>query len=199
LSASLADRLMAVLFVADRPVNLPTLSAALECEEPELHAEIESLAGRLRVAGPLELVRIAGGWQLSTRPEFAGDLARFLRPQRQRLSRSLMEVLAIVAYRQPLTMSEIDGVRGVQSDYGLRQLLERRFVKEVGRKNTPGRPALYGTTEQFLHAFGLEELKCLPDVGLQALEPGDASALPQSMDRGGDDATLPPASPPALP
>lgn len=184
MTATLADRLLAVLFVADRPASTSALALALDIDEPEVLREIEGLASRLRQSGPLELVRIAGGWQLTTRPEFAPDLARFLRPQRQRLSKSLMEVLAIIAYRQPVTLGEVDAVRGVQSDYGLRQLVERRLVKEVGRKSTPGRPALYGTTEQFLHAFGLDGLTDLPDVGLKALEAAEAASLPESEARG---------------
>ena len=85
-------------------------------------------------------------------------------PQRGRLSRSLLEVLAIVAYRQPITASEIEAVRGVQSDYGIRALLERRFIRDVGRKKAPGRPTLYGTTQQFLHQFNLRNLEELPKL-----------------------------------
>jgi segregation and condensation protein B len=101
---------------------------------------------------------------LSTRPEFADVIANFLKPQKQKLSRSLLEVLAIVAYRQPITLGEIESVRGVQSDYGLRQLLERRLIHEVGRKQTPGRPVLYGTTQEFLHKFNMADLSQLPPL-----------------------------------
>jgi segregation and condensation protein B len=81
-----------------------------------------------------------------------------------------MEVLAIVAYRQPLTMSEIDVIRGVQSDYSVKALLERRLIQEVGRKHTPGRPVLYGTSSQFLHQFKLNDLGQLPALETVNLE-----------------------------
>lgn len=88
-----------------------------------------------------------------------------------------MEVLAIVAYRQPITIAEIDGIRGVQSDYSLRALLERRLVREVGRKHTPGRPVIYGTTQQFLHLFGLNDLSELPELTVEPPTLGDQPAL----------------------
>src|SRR5262249_47641295 len=117
--------------------------------------------------GPLQVIRLAGGWQLCTRPENAELVAAFLKPLRQRLGRSLMEVLAIVAYRQPITMAEIDVARGVQSDYSLRQLIERGLVEEVGRNQTPDRPVLYGTTQQFLHQFNLTSLEDLPELSAE--------------------------------
>lgn len=126
---------------------------------------LEKLGGRLNHGSGLQLVRIAGGYQLCTKPEFAEVVAKFLQPQPHKLSRSLMEVLAIVAYQQPVTAAEIDSVRGVQSDYGLRQLVEKRLVIEVGRKAAPGRPVLYGTTQQFLHTFNLNSLQELPQLG----------------------------------
>ena len=78
-----------------------------------------------------------------------------------------MEVLAIVAYKQPVTGPEIDAIRGVQSDYGLGQLIEKRLVAELGRKNAPGRPVLYGTTQQFLHLFNLDKIDDLPDLKIE--------------------------------
>ena len=155
---------MALLFVADSPSPATTLANALGFTEGQVEQAIDVLEERLNAGGPLQLVRLAGGYQLATRPEYAEAIANFLKPQRQRLSRSLMEVLAIVAYRQPITMAEIDDVRGVQSDYALRALLERRLVQEVGRKPVPGRPVLYGTSAQFLHQFKLNDLSQLPTL-----------------------------------
>jgi segregation and condensation protein B len=91
-------------------------------------------------------------------------IGRFLKPQRQKMTRSLLEILAIVAYRQPITLAEIDAIRGVQSDYGVRALVERRLIQETGRKKVLGRPILYGTTQQFLHSFHLEDLANLPPI-----------------------------------
>lgn len=156
------DQVHALLFVADTPSPASTLAGALGFTEGQVEQALEVLADRLETQGPVQLVKLAGGYQLSTRPEFAEVIANFLKPQRQRLSRSLMEVLAIVAYRQPITMAEVDDVRGVQSDYAVRALLERRLVQEVGRKPVPGRPVLYGTSAQFLHQFKLNDISELP-------------------------------------
>ncbi len=140
------------------------MAQALSLTEGQVEQAVELLEERLGRSGPLQLVRLAGGIQLSTKPEYAQAVSSFLKPQRQRLSRSLMEVLAIVAYRQPMTIAELDAVRGVQSDYSVKALLERRLIQEVGRKKTPGRPVLYGTTQQFLHQFNLNDLSQLPPV-----------------------------------
>ncbi len=109
-------------------------------------------------------MKLAGGYQMCTKPEYGQLIATFLKPQRQRLSKSLLEVLAVVAYKQPITLAEIEQVRGVQSDYSVRSLAERRLIQEVGRKPVPGRPVLYGTTQEFLHQFNLHDLKQLPDL-----------------------------------
>ncbi|HVL39195.1 MAG TPA: SMC-Scp complex subunit ScpB [Fimbriimonadaceae bacterium] len=165
---TLPNALEAILFVADAPVPARDVAKLLEATEAEVHQAAHDLSLRLE-GSSLQLVQLAGGYQLSTRPEFAELIGNFLKPQRQRLSRSLMEVLAIVAYRQPITMAEIDQIRGVQSDYSIRALLERRLVREVGRRQSPGRPVLYGTTDQFLHQFKLNDLSQLPPLSAEAM------------------------------
>lgn len=167
---SLVDSLEALLFASDAPVPLEALARACEVNLGQASQALELLKERLEGTA-LDLVEIAGGWQLCTRAEHAERIANFLKPQRQRLSRSLLEALAVVAYRQPLTLAEIEAVRGVQSDYSVRALLERRLVREVGRKQAPGRPVLYGTTQQFLHQFNLKSLDELPTL--------DGSARPE--------------------
>lgn len=164
------DSLMALLFVADAPVPTETLVRSLGLAEGQAEQALEVLQDRLRDVGPLQVVQLAGGWQLCTKPDFAEMIAAFLKPQRQRLSRSLMEVLAVIAYNQPTTLAEIDLARGVQSDYSVRQLVERRLVQEVGRKQAPGRPLLYGTTQQFLHQFNLNDLSELPKLSVELAE-----------------------------
>jgi segregation and condensation protein B len=166
---SLVDSLEALLFASDAPAPLEALARACEVNLGQAEQALEILKNRLEGTA-LDLVEIAGGWQLCTRSEHAERIANFLKPQRQRLSRSLLEVLAIVAYRQPITMAEIEAVRGVQSDYSVRALLERRLIREEGRRQTPGRPLLYGTTQQFLHQFNLKKIEELP--------PLDGSATP---------------------
>jgi segregation and condensation protein B len=160
----LADQVHALLFVADAPVDASSLAEALDVPVAQLEATLEELQRQFAQMGPVQLVQLAGGYQLSTKPDYAEQIARFLKPQRSRLSKSLMEVLAVVAYRQPITAAEIDEVRGVQSDYGIRALVERRLIEEVGRKQTPGRPVLYGTTGQFLHQFKMNDLSELPPL-----------------------------------
>lgn len=172
------DEVFALLFVADAPATIESLARALELTEGQVDQALEILEAKLEEDGPIQLVRLAGGVQLSTKPAYGERIAAFLKPQGQRLSRSLMEVLAIVAYNQPITMAEVDQVRGVQSDYAMRQLLERRFVKEVGRKPTPGRPVLYGTTSQFLHQFKMRDLKDLPP-----LDPNAPAPLAEAAER----------------
>ena len=169
---SLVDSLEAILFASDAPVALEALARACGVSAGQAEQALEVLGQRLD-GSALDLIEIAGGYQLCTRAEHAELIANFLKPQRQRLSRSLLEVLAVVAYRQPITMSEIETVRGVQSDYSVRSLLERRLIREVGRRPTPGRPLLYGTTQQFLHQFNLNSLDDMPALS------GPESNLPE--------------------
>ncbi len=177
MASNLANTVEALLFAASAPATLQELARAIGVTEGQVEQAIEVLQERLRELSALEVVQIAGGYQLTTRPEFAEALAVFLSPQKQRLGRSLLEVLAIVAYRQPVTLAEIETVRGVQSDYGVRTLVERRLVREVGRKRAPGRPALYGTTQQFLHQFHLNDLDDLPP-----LPNGSHEGLPAALE-----------------
>ena len=160
----LIETLEALLFVADAPVALNDLCVAAEAKREEAEAALMELGARMAGDGPLQLVQIAGGYQVCTKPEYAEAITRFLKPQRQRLTRSALEVLAIVAYKQPITSGEIEKIRGVQSDYALRSLVEKELIEEVDRMATPGRPILYGTTDQFLHIFNLNGLDELPPI-----------------------------------
>ena len=164
---SLVESLEALLFASDAPVPSEALARACGVSVGQVEQGLELLGERLNGTA-IQLVEIAGGHQLCTRPEQAELIANFLKPQRQRLSRSLLEVLAIVAYRQPITTAEIETVRGVQSDYSVRALLERRLIREVGRRPTPGRPLLFGTTQQFLHQFNMNSIDELPPVDSSA-------------------------------
>ena len=160
--SSIVDSLYALLFVAESPATQEQLARALELPEGQVEQALEVLTAKLCSSGPIQVVKLAGGYQLATKPEFQEVVTEFLKPQRQRLGRSLVEVLAIIAYKQPTTVAEIDAIRGVQSDHSVRTLLERRLIHDLGRKQTPGRPVLYGTTQQFLHVFNLNDLSQLP-------------------------------------
>ncbi|MEN3002246.1 MAG: SMC-Scp complex subunit ScpB [Armatimonadota bacterium] len=160
----LSDILHALLFVADAPLTLDTLSEAVG-EPPEaVERALQTLEAELAAQGPVQLVRLAGGYQLATKPEYAPYITRLLNPPPKRLSRAALEVLAIVAYEQPVTQAQIDALRGVDSSHTVRQLLAKGLIQEVGRKDAPGKPILYGTTQQFLHYFGLNSLEELPEL-----------------------------------
>ena len=150
----------------------------LDVTEGEIRATLAALAVEYGGRG-LQIREVAGGYQLCTRPEYGAYVQRLLRLEElDPLTRATLEVLAIVAYRQPVTRAEVDAVRGVQSVHHLMKLQDRRLVREVGRRPGPGRPILYGTTEGFLRYFGLPDLAALPAAGNQNGAP-----------------TLPPAAP----
>lgn len=160
----IVDALEALLFVAQGPVPLEQLAVSLGVAQGQVEQALDILRQRYEERGALLVLEIAGGWQICTKPEHAERIADFLKPQRHRLGRSLLEVLAVVAYKQPITTAEIEAVRGVQSDYSIRNLVERRLIHEVGRKKAPGRPVQFGTTQQFLHQFKLRSLDDLPEL-----------------------------------
>jgi segregation and condensation protein B len=123
----------------------------------ELNREYEETGRAFRI------VKVAGGYQFATRPEYGAWLGAMVRERaRRKLSVSALESLAVIAYKQPVTKPEIEAIRGVNADYVLRTLLERNLITIVGRAATPGRPLLYGTTRDFLKHFGLNDLSELP-------------------------------------
>lgn len=185
-TVSVVDKLEALLFVANAPATLADLASAVGAPEGAIEQALELLERRMEATGAIQLVRLAGGYQLSTKSEYSEVIAAFLKPQNKRLSRSAMEVLAIVAYKQPMTIADIEEIRGVQSDYGVRVLLERNLIQEVGRKPTPGRPVLYGTTQEFLHRFNLNDLKELPPLEIDALPAKKKSDTPPALEPAGD-------------
>jgi segregation and condensation protein B len=151
-----------LLFVATDPVTPRQVAQALSLEEGEAGQALEELRLQFTNGGGLQVVRVAGGYQMCTRPEYGEAVARFLRPAAQRLSRQALEALAIIAYRQPITQPEIEAIRGVHSGGVIKTLMERGLVQEKGRKETVGRPILYATTDEFLKHFGLDDLSELP-------------------------------------
>jgi segregation and condensation protein B len=163
-----------LLFAARDPVPLKRLAELLEVDEATALAAVEELQAQLAGRG-LQVVRLAGGYALATRPELAPYVARLRQPPPEKLSPAALEVLAIIAYRQPITKAEIDRLRGVDSSSALHSLLEKRLIRPRGRKRAPGRPLLFGTTEQFLRAFGLHDLSELPEVA--ELRPSQAPQL----------------------
>jgi segregation and condensation protein B len=155
----------AILFVSGEPMALEDLSAVLEGTEPDrIRQALEYLRRNYESPGRgLRIVEVAGGYQIATRSECAPWIRSLEKIKTAtRLSRSGLETLAIVAYKQPVTRGEIEAIRGVDSAYVLKTLLERRIVKIAGRREGLGRPILYGTTREFLQYFGLKDLSELP-------------------------------------
>ncbi|GBC97662.1 Segregation and condensation protein B [bacterium HR17] len=153
-----------VLFVATKPLPLDELARVLDAPPDEVLFLLNELAVDYERNSGLAIVEVAGGWRMMTRAEFAPVVARLHPPQRVRLSRGSLEVLAIVAYHQPITRPEIERLRGVDSGAALQSLLEHGLIQVVGHKEVPGRPRLYGTTRRFLELFGLRSLDDLPPL-----------------------------------
>jgi len=160
----------AILFVAGEPVNLTDLAHALDLTVSELIPALDQLRDEYDLdQRGLRLNRFGESVQLSTRPDYAPYIERLLQPvQKQSLSQAAMETLSIVAYRQPVTKTEIEAVRGVKCDYSVQSLLNKGLIEEAGRKETLGRPILYATTEKFLQHFGIESLNELPDLDIKS-------------------------------
>ncbi len=162
----LVPALEALLFAAGGPVTLRALADALQQEDA---ADVQHALDRLRVRlgasdRGLELVEVAGGWQLRTHPRWGEAVMRLLGGTPQRLSRAALEVLAVVAYRQPITRVEVEALRGVGSGGVLKTLLERGLIRVAGRRDEPGRPLQYATSSQFLELYGLADLSGLPSL-----------------------------------
>lgn len=165
-SLPLKTILEGLLFVSEDPLSLERLADLLEeFERAEIRQALQELADEisLRQSG-LQLLEVAGGWQLRTISELMPYISRLSKVRAVRFSQSALETLAIVAYRQPITRQEIEYLRGVDSGGVLKTLLDKRLVKILGKKDIPGRPIIYGTTREFLEVFNLRDLKGLPTL-----------------------------------
>ena len=163
---SMAGRIEAILFVAGEAVSVKDLARALQISEQELKKHLNELSDEYdyRQRGFL-LKRFGDNVQLATRPLYAEDVVRLLQPvQQQSLSQAAMETLAVVAYKQPVTRAEVEQIRGVKCDYSLQSLMNKGMIEEIGRKDTIGRPILFGTTDKFLSHFGISSLEDLPPM-----------------------------------
>ena len=163
---SLKGRIEAILFVAGEAVRLEELARALNLPVNQVEEALEEIKNEYDYEQRgFCLKRFGRQVQLATRALYADDVVRLLQPvQKQSLSQAAMETLAVVAYRQPVTKAEVEEIRGVKCDYSLHSLTVKNLIQEVGRKDTLGRPILYGTTEEFLSHFGLTTLDDLPPL-----------------------------------
>ena len=182
----------ALLLVAGTPLSPERLKGIFE-EMPKDRIEAQLAALRDEYAardGGIVLAEIAGGWQFATRPEHAAWVRKFKSVKvSARLSRPALETLAVVAYKQPVTRAEIEAIRGVSVDGIVRNLMERRLIKIVGKKDVPGKPMLFGTSTEFLQHFGLKDLSSLPT--LKEFQELDAKeeAMVESAEGGGETET----------
>lgn len=161
----------AILFVTGNAVEKREICRALEITEPELEETLDALeSGYDFDRRGLRLLRFGQHVQLATRPDYAPYVEKLLQPvQKQSLSQAIMETLAVIAYRQPVTKAEIEQVRGVKCDYSVQSLVSKGLIEEVGRKEALGRPILYGTTDAFLRHFCISSLSELPEIDFSKL------------------------------
>lgn len=164
--AEIVSIVEALIFVADEPITVKTLSEVLEEDRETIEAAVEELKQEYEDRnGGLQLREIAGGWQLASRTEYHEEIRRFLKTRPSaRLSLAALETLAVIAYKQPVTIPEILEIRGVQSASAIKTLLEKRLIVTKGHKETVGRPMMYGTSKDFLLQFGLKDLSELPSI-----------------------------------
>jgi len=166
-----------LLFVSGNPISMDKLKGIFDeatAEQIDMQLAVLRQEYDDRNAG-IMLAEVAGGYQLATRPEHFGWIRKFKSVKvSTRLSKPALETLAIVAYKQPITRTEVEAVRGVNIGGIMRNLMERRLVKIVGKKDVPGKPMMYGTTQDFLQYFGLKDLSALPTLKeFQELEAGE--------------------------
>jgi segregation and condensation protein B len=165
-TAELVAAAEALIFVSEEPITVKMLAEVLEEDRESVQAAVDELGREYesRESG-LQLREIAGGWQISTRTEFHEDVRRFLKTRPSaKLSLASLETLAVIAYKQPVTVPEILEIRGVQSASAIKTLLDKRLIVAKGRKEAVGRPMQYGTSKDFLIQFGLKDLSELPSI-----------------------------------
>ena len=175
----------AILFVTGNAVEKKEICRALDMTDAELEETLDALeSGYDFDRRGLRLLRFGAHVQLATRPDYAPYVEKLLQPvQKQSLSQAVMETLAVIAYRQPVTKAEIELVRGLKCDYSVQSLLTKGLIAEVGRKEALGRPILYGTTDAFLRHFCISSLSELPEIDFSKLaaklEAGKNEEMPE--------------------
>lgn len=170
--------LEAILFAMGDSVELAKLSEVIEESEEETKNLLMELKTKYESADSgIELLELETSFQLATKPGMYESLIKIAKaPRKMSLSESVIETLSIIAYKQPITRLEIEGIRGVSCDFAVNKLLEYNLICELGRKDAPGRPLLFGTTEEFLRSFGVKSLKDLPEIDTLRIEEFKAEA-----------------------
>ena len=156
----------ALIFVSDEPLSVKAIADVLKEDKEVIGETVKALAEEFNGrSGGLQLREVAGGWQFATLPEYHEHVRAFLKTRPSaKLTIASLETLAVIAYRQPVTVPEILEIRGVQSPSSIKTLLDKKLIVAKGRKDTVGRPMMYGTSKEFLLQFGLKDLSELPSV-----------------------------------
>lgn len=178
-TGALQRNIEAVLFVASEAVSIKQLAKLTGAEEAEVTLALQHIDEAFAERG-IVLREIAGGYRFASSPAARAVVEAYLLPPKTNLSPAALESLAIVAYNEPVTKAQIEEIRGVSADSVIATLLDRRFIMESGRRESPGRPMLYKTTPDFLEAFGLKSLEDLPAVDFDALQPREVE-LPMTQ------------------
>jgi segregation and condensation protein B len=164
--AELRGIVESLIFVADEPIGAKAIADVLKVDREAVEKTVNNLVAEYdeRNSG-LQLREIAGGWQIATRPEYHEQVRAYLKSKPSaKLSLASLETLAVIAYKQPVTVPEILEIRGVQSPSAIKTLLDKRLIVAKGRKETVGRPMMYGTSKEFLIQFGMKDLTELPSI-----------------------------------
>lgn len=162
----------AILFTMGESVEINKIANALEIKPSQVKKIVKEMQQELESENRgIKIIELENAYQMCSKPEMYDALIKIAKqPKRQVLTDVLMETLSIIAYKQPITKSEIERIRGVKSDFAVNKLVEYMLVEEVGRMDTPGRPLLFGTTEEFLRRFGVESSDTLPVITPDMIE-----------------------------
>lgn len=169
---SLQQQVEALIFTSEQPISLEELKQTLDIafetdfKEAVILESIEAIKKRFSAdIFSFEIIELAGGFQFLSKPSYHHAIGTLLKlTTKKRLSQAALETLSIIAYKQPTTKTEVEQIRGVNCDYAIQKLLEKELVEIKGRAETPGRPLTYGTSEKFMHYFGIKNLTDLPKL-----------------------------------
>lgn len=160
----------AILFTMGEAVEIERIAAAIEHDIDTTKKIIHNMMDQYEDRG-IQIIELDGAYQMCTKPEMYDSIVKIAHmPKKHVLTDVLLETLSIIAYKQPITKQEIEAIRGVKSDHAVNKLVEYSLVCEVGRMDAPGRPILFGTTEEFLRSFGIQSLESLPVVNPEKVQ-----------------------------
>lgn len=162
----------AILFTMGESVEIAKIATALEIKTSEVKKIVKGMQEKLKDSSRgIKIIELDGAYQMCTKPEMYESLIKVAKqPKRQVLTDVLMETLSIIAYKQPITKAEIERIRGVKCDFAVNKLIEYELIEEIGRMDTPGRPLIFGTSEEFLRRFGVESSDKLPIINQEMID-----------------------------